>query len=201
MVVLAVMRQVSPERGAFLLEVLPPASQRRLFRAVPGLRHIVRALSTPARHARSLGRPGATSRAILRRSRTLRSSGPPVLPNSPSPPAGLSPHTLAMLPVRRYPGLPSPLPSDAEARGVGAGGDLGAGASVSAPAPASTSSHASCAVCLEEYAAGDPVVTLPCWHGFHSRCVATWLRSCGWCPLCKADVAQGLREAGEVGSA
>jgi len=42
-----------------------------------------------------------------------------------------------------------------------------------------------CAVCLEGYAAGDTVRTLPCSHGFHGHCILRWLAESRLCPLCR----------------
>lgn len=42
-----------------------------------------------------------------------------------------------------------------------------------------------CAVCLEEYAEGDALRTLPCAHGFHGRCILGWLRVSRLYPLCR----------------
>ncbi|RLN30238.1 hypothetical protein C2845_PM05G05920 [Panicum miliaceum] len=42
-----------------------------------------------------------------------------------------------------------------------------------------------CAVCLEGYAAGDTVRTLPCSHGFHGHCILRWLAASRLCPLCR----------------
>ncbi|PUZ43661.1 hypothetical protein GQ55_8G025800 [Panicum hallii var. hallii] len=42
-----------------------------------------------------------------------------------------------------------------------------------------------CAVCLEGYAAGDTVRTMPCSHGFHGHCILRWLAASCLCPLCR----------------
>jgi len=59
-----------------------------------------------------------------------------------------------------------------------AGGTVG-GADDSAP---------SCSVCLEEYARGDELITLPCFHTFHTNCCEQWLQQSGSCPVCKHRV-------------
>jgi hypothetical protein len=43
----------------------------------------------------------------------------------------------------------------------------------------------SCPVCLEAYAAGETVRTVPCLHQFHIDCIDGWLQSNGHCPVCK----------------
>lgn len=35
--------------------------------------------------------------------------------------------------------------------------------------------HAECAICLEDYAEGDRIRTLPCKHEFHQKCIDNWL--------------------------
>ncbi|CAL4960719.1 unnamed protein product [Urochloa decumbens] len=46
-----------------------------------------------------------------------------------------------------------------------------------------------CAICLGEFADGEKVRVLPrCAHGFHVRCVDTWLLSHDSCPTCRGTV-------------
>lgn len=46
-----------------------------------------------------------------------------------------------------------------------------------------------CAVCLCEYAQGEPLVSLPaCGHLFHRACVERWLTTSRECPKCRAAV-------------
>lgn len=45
---------------------------------------------------------------------------------------------------------------------------------------------ASCAICLSEFVEGELVKVLPnCYHGFHVRCIDTWLVSHLSCPMCR----------------
>ena len=67
------------------------------------------------------------------------------------------------------------LPETRHRAGKGAGG-------------AGPTSAESCSVCLEEYAEGDRMRTLPCGHQFHSRCIDRWLQNNRACPICKKDV-------------
>ncbi|KAJ2683094.1 hypothetical protein IWW39_005693 [Coemansia spiralis] len=50
-----------------------------------------------------------------------------------------------------------------------------------------------CAVCLEDFSAGEDVRRLPCRHFFHVACIDPWLSErSSTCPLCNFDVAQPL---------
>jgi len=45
-----------------------------------------------------------------------------------------------------------------------------------------------CFICLEEFCQGDERTSLPCNHGFHTRCVNTWFSSESSCPVCRRCV-------------
>jgi hypothetical protein len=45
-----------------------------------------------------------------------------------------------------------------------------------------------CAVCLDDFAPGDLVRTLPCKHVYHQACIDPWLIDHGLCPYCKLDI-------------
>ncbi|KAM7275902.1 hypothetical protein ACFE04_017768 [Oxalis oulophora] len=46
-----------------------------------------------------------------------------------------------------------------------------------------------CLICLGEFYDGEIVRVLPkCNHGFHVRCVDTWLVSRSWCPTCRQSL-------------
>jgi hypothetical protein len=57
-----------------------------------------------------------------------------------------------------------------------------------------------CPICIEEYAAGDKVVTMPCGHEFHKTCIHPWLRNKidedekPICPMCKQELIVEYRE-------
>mmetsp|Transcript_10023 Transcript_10023/g.22772 ORF Transcript_10023/g.22772 Transcript_10023/m.22772 type:complete len:218 (+) Transcript_10023:580-1233(+) len=45
-----------------------------------------------------------------------------------------------------------------------------------------------CMVCLEAFAAGENLRTLPCLHRYHQSCVDEWLSRSRECPICKRDI-------------
>uniref|UniRef100_A0ACD5TXC8 Uncharacterized protein n=1 Tax=Avena sativa TaxID=4498 RepID=A0ACD5TXC8_AVESA len=55
-----------------------------------------------------------------------------------------------------------------------------------------------CSVCLEQVVVGDLLRSLPCLHQFHVDCIDPWLRQQGTCPVCKHQVSDGWRGAGNV---
>ena len=48
--------------------------------------------------------------------------------------------------------------------------------------------QAECAVCLEEFRAGDVLAQLPCSHRFHWACAVPWVQAASRCPFCRAAV-------------
>ncbi|KAG7592222.1 Zinc finger RING-type [Arabidopsis thaliana x Arabidopsis arenosa] len=42
-----------------------------------------------------------------------------------------------------------------------------------------------CTICLEEFKDGARVVTLPCGHEFHDKCIVDWFATSHFCPLCR----------------
>jgi E3 ubiquitin-protein ligase BIG BROTHER-like protein len=45
-----------------------------------------------------------------------------------------------------------------------------------------------CVVCRIEYEDGDPMLSLPCKHQYHSECIEQWLHINKVCPVCSAEV-------------
>lgn len=45
-----------------------------------------------------------------------------------------------------------------------------------------------CMVCMEIFAAGDELRSLPCMHRYHKRCIDEWLCRSRTCPICKRDI-------------
>jgi hypothetical protein len=42
-----------------------------------------------------------------------------------------------------------------------------------------------CSICLEHFATGESVRTIPCFHSFHKSCIDPWLANKAECPICK----------------
>ncbi|XP_076023730.1 E3 ubiquitin-protein ligase RNF128a [Genypterus blacodes] len=49
-----------------------------------------------------------------------------------------------------------------------------------------------CAVCIENYKAGEVVTVLTCDHIFHKACIEPWLLERRTCPMCKCDILKAL---------
>ena len=47
---------------------------------------------------------------------------------------------------------------------------------------------AQCAICFEDFAAGEEAKRLPCDHHYHDGCIVTWLEMHGTCPVCRKDL-------------
>lgn len=45
-----------------------------------------------------------------------------------------------------------------------------------------------CQICMEDFAEGDELRTLPCFHLFHAKCVDQWLKVNSICPTCRHKV-------------
>lgn len=46
-----------------------------------------------------------------------------------------------------------------------------------------------CSICMTDYARGEELLTLLCFHKFHAECVETWFESQDWCPICRMKIA------------
>lgn len=62
---------------------------------------------------------------------------------------------------------------------------VGAGSSASDGEEASPS----CAICLEDFGAGQVARRLPCCHRFHRDCIDKWLKSKACCPICQRELS------------
>ncbi|XP_010670603.2 RING-H2 finger protein ATL73 [Beta vulgaris subsp. vulgaris] len=51
-----------------------------------------------------------------------------------------------------------------------------------------------CMICLGEFIEGENIKVLPkCKHGFHSKCIDTWLLSHSTCPTCRQSLSEWAR--------
>lgn len=56
-----------------------------------------------------------------------------------------------------------------------------------------------CPICLGEFVDGEKVRVLPkCNHGFHVRCIDTWLLSHSSCPNCRHSLLEHTTDSGEA---
>jgi len=51
---------------------------------------------------------------------------------------------------------------------------------------------AKCTICLEDYTVGNKVVTLPCLHIFHEKCIKKWFGEKSTCPVCKFKIDESV---------
>jgi hypothetical protein len=49
-----------------------------------------------------------------------------------------------------------------------------------------------CSICLSDILAGYKLIQLPCSHVYHQSCLKKWLLHRSICPVCKADVNNGM---------
>jgi hypothetical protein len=52
--------------------------------------------------------------------------------------------------------------------------------------------HKTCTVCWVDYAVGDSIMMLPCFHWLHEECAKDWLTRCPECPTCQTNVGEAL---------
>jgi hypothetical protein len=51
-----------------------------------------------------------------------------------------------------------------------------------------TGEDTNCRICMEDFAEGDELRTLPCFHLFHAHCVDQWLKVNSICPTCRHKI-------------
>ena len=45
-----------------------------------------------------------------------------------------------------------------------------------------------CMICMENFLIGQEILTLPCFHFFHCKCISNWLVKQKKCPICKNHI-------------
>ena len=45
-----------------------------------------------------------------------------------------------------------------------------------------------CSICLDDFAVGDKIIYLPCFHYYHAKCIEKWTQSSDKCPLCNIEI-------------
>lgn len=56
-----------------------------------------------------------------------------------------------------------------------------------------------CSICLASFEKEEKIYKLNCSHMFHTECLEHWLEQQFTCPLCRADIAEGLHHPYEGG--
>ncbi|KAG8012962.1 E3 ubiquitin-protein ligase RNF38, partial [Nibea albiflora] len=51
--------------------------------------------------------------------------------------------------------------------------------------------HTQCQICFCDYADGEKLRMLPCFHDYHVQCIDRWLKDNTTCPICRANLADG----------
>jgi len=46
----------------------------------------------------------------------------------------------------------------------------------------------SCVICISNFDNGDKVLTIPCYHLFHTTCLKNWFKTNNTCPICKFKI-------------
>ncbi|MCQ2819947.1 MAG: hypothetical protein MJ252_21995, partial [archaeon] len=49
-----------------------------------------------------------------------------------------------------------------------------------------------CSICLEPFQINESVITLPCFHIFHEKCILKWLETQNFCPICRFKIEDQL---------
>ena len=49
-----------------------------------------------------------------------------------------------------------------------------------------------CYICLDDFVDGEGIRLLRCKHGFHDKCIESWIIEKGKCPICKRDAFESV---------
>ncbi|KAM4553214.1 uncharacterized protein V3H82_017686 [Fundulus diaphanus] len=56
---------------------------------------------------------------------------------------------------------------------------------------ATSAGNSQCQICFCDYADGEKLRMLPCFHDYHIQCIDRWLKDNVTCPICRANLADG----------
>ncbi|XP_030586421.1 E3 ubiquitin ligase BIG BROTHER-related-like isoform X2 [Archocentrus centrarchus] len=55
----------------------------------------------------------------------------------------------------------------------------------------SSGGNTQCQICCCDYAEGEKLRMLPCFHDYHVQCIDRWLKDNATCPICRVNLAKG----------
>lgn len=47
-----------------------------------------------------------------------------------------------------------------------------------------------CRVCMCDFENGEEILTLHCFHIFHTECIGNWFKTQDWCPICRTKIGE-----------
>ena len=56
-----------------------------------------------------------------------------------------------------------------------------------------------CTICFEDFAEGDEMRILLCFHRYHDKCIQNWFKNKITCPICKANMDDLVKKSQEQG--
>ena len=49
-----------------------------------------------------------------------------------------------------------------------------------------------CVICQENFEEKESVISLPCMHSYHSKCIRKWFKTNNTCPICKLIITENI---------
>ena len=47
-----------------------------------------------------------------------------------------------------------------------------------------------CSICMCDYEDGEEILTLDCFHSYHTPCIEDWFKNQNWCPICRNKIGE-----------
>ena len=47
-----------------------------------------------------------------------------------------------------------------------------------------------CSICTCDYEQEEDILTLDCFHTFHTECIEKWFKVQNWCPICRYEIGK-----------